>query len=459
MNLFAGIFLVIAMAGNCGPTERWTIFRPHPEQQRLYTSPKRFRLVAAGRGSGKTELAKRFLVRALAVIKPWPDARYFFGAPTRPQAKRIAWRDLKALTPQSWFDGEPSESELCISTRWGAELYVVGLDAPERVQGLQWDGCILDESSDLKPGIFDTIVQPALTHRTGWCWRIGIPRRYGIGIEEFRKAYDRAKSGTDPEADAFWWKSEDILTQKALKEMRERIDPVDYREQFEASFETAGGRVFHAFSEDENVRPCPYNPQQRLIIGSDFNVDPMAWVIGHAYPNRLEWFDEIFLRNANTQKALDTLWQRYSSHQGGFAFYGDATARARKSATHDSDYRQIWNDARFQTAGRDVFYPHNNPAVQDRLASCNAMFCNAAGQRRMFVDPRLIHLKDDVKARHFRPSTTELQDTGDLGHITDAMGYAVHWLFPIPLTIEQPKSRIIIQTQGAFAHAGAPTLW
>jgi hypothetical protein len=373
------------------------------------------------------------------------------------QAKRIAWRDLKALVPPSWLDGDPSESELYIRTRWGAELYVVGLDAPERVTGLQWDGCILDESSDLKPGMFDNIILPALTHRTGWCWRIGVPRRYGIGIEEFRRAFDRAQSRADPEADAFWWKSEDILGRAALKEMRERMDPVDYREQFEASFETAGGRVFHAFSEDENVRPCPYNPRQRIIVGSDFNVDPMAWVIGHAHPNRMEWFDEIFLRDTNTQKTLDVLWQRYSSHQGGFAFYGDATGQARKTAASESDYRQIFNDGRFRGAGREIFYPKHNPAVQDRLASCNAMFCNAIGQRRMFIDPRLDHLRDDLKARHFRPGTTELQDTGDLGHITDAMGYAVHWLFPIPLAFEQAQGRIII-SEGA-AYAGSPTVW
>lgn len=460
--LFVFLLGVSTMGTENGLTDRWTPLDYHPTQRALYTSPKRFRIVAAGRGSGKTELAKRFLVRVLPIIKPWPNPRYFFGGPTYGQAKRIAWDDIKALIPRQWFADTPSESELHIKTIFGSELYVIGLDAPERVAGLQWDGCVLDESSDLKPGIFDQIVLPALIHREHegikpWCWRIGVPRRYGIGIEEFRRAYDRAESRADPEAAAFWWKSEDILGKEALREMRERMDPVDYREQFEATFETAGGQAFHGYSEAENMRPCPYVPSRKLIIGSDFNVDPMAWVLGHAYHNRMEWFDEIFLRDTNTQKTLDVLWQRYSSHEGGFAFYGDATGQARKTSASESDYRQIFNDVRFRQAGREINYPKKNPPVQDRLASTNAMFCNAIGQRRMFVDPRLVHLRDDLSARHYKPGTTELQDTGDLGHITDALSYPVHWLFPIPLQFEQPTSRIIISS--GVEYAGSPTVW
>ncbi len=46
----------------CPLTPRWTELAYHPEQARLFCSAARFRVVAAGRRSGKTELAKRFLV-------------------------------------------------------------------------------------------------------------------------------------------------------------------------------------------------------------------------------------------------------------------------------------------------------------------------------------------------------------------------------------------------------------
>ena len=44
-------------------TPRWYPLREHAEQLRLLRSPARFRVVAAGRRSGKTERGKRRLVR------------------------------------------------------------------------------------------------------------------------------------------------------------------------------------------------------------------------------------------------------------------------------------------------------------------------------------------------------------------------------------------------------------
>jgi len=88
---------------------------------RLWNENKRFAVVTAGRRSGKTELAKRRLVITLAKRKPWSPARYFAAAPTRDQAKRIFWADLKALVPSRWVKNI-SESDLCIKTRFSSEL-------------------------------------------------------------------------------------------------------------------------------------------------------------------------------------------------------------------------------------------------------------------------------------------------------------------------------------------------
>lgn len=81
---------------------RWHRLLPHPEQTRLWTDGKRFAVVPAGRRSGKTEISKRRLVIGLPEKKKWSDPRYFAAAPTREQAKRVYWNDLKALVPKRW---------------------------------------------------------------------------------------------------------------------------------------------------------------------------------------------------------------------------------------------------------------------------------------------------------------------------------------------------------------------
>ncbi len=408
--------------------QAWFKLRKHPIQQQLWKCPARFIAVPAGRGSGKTELARRKLVLALRERKKWPTPRYFYAMPTRDQAKRTAWQHFLNLIPKNWLARRPMVSELKIETIFGSELYIVGLDKPERIEGEQWDGCVLDESCNMPPKAFDMSVLPALTWRDGWCWRIGVPKRTGPASTEFRKFFEEAQRGDKPDAAGFTWPSSDIAPEEKLRWAQEHMDAKDYAEQYDAQFQTAGGAVFHAFDRAENIKPVEYHTNQPIVVGSDFNVDPMAWVVGHRYENRLEWFDELWLRDCNTQMALDVLWQRYQDHKGGWEFYGDATGAARKTSASESDYLHILNDARFQQAGRDVYYPKANPPVADRFASCNAMFRNARGQRRMYVAPTCERLIEDLEAR-----TPTTKPGSMVGHITDAMGYPVHMLFPVSL--------------------------
>jgi hypothetical protein len=433
-------------------TEAWTQFRPHAGQAELWACRARFVAVAAGRGSGKTELAKRRLVRFLPVSKPWRTPKYFYAAPTRAQAKLLAWDDLLSLVPEEWIakKSDISLTDLCIKTIFGSELWVMGLDKPARIEGLQWDGCVLDESCDIKPRVFDKTMRPALTHRNGWCWRIGVPKRQGPGAKEFKRFYEQAVAGRIPEAMGFTWPSSDILPPEALAAAKASMDPKDYREQFEAQWETAGGQLFHSFDRAYNVRPCSYHRDKAIVVGSDFNVDPMAWVLGHRWKNRIEWFDELWLRDTNTQAALDALAGRYGDHPSGWEFYGDASGKARKTSAAKTDRLLIEGHPAFIASGRTTHYLKSNPPVVDRIAACNVMLCNAAGDRRLFVDPRCARLIDDLESRHYKPGTRDPADTGDLGHITDAMGYPVHQLFPIRIPLHtEPQTVIVRQHQTA----------
>jgi hypothetical protein len=448
------------------PTRAWRPLRPHAVQRALWTTPARFVAVCAGRRSGKTELSLRHLIRMLAVPPNfgYTDLHLFYGGPTHKQAKKVAWDRLKALTPKAWLAGKNAvhESDLtirCAFQTHSAELTIFGFDKPQRFEGPPWDGGVVDESSDIKPGTFSRSVRPALSDRRGWCWRIGVPKRFGVGGAEFRLFFDRCKAsgfnGGDGLGDdgtsafrngaAFSWASSDILPEDEIKEVKEQLDPKDYREQYEARWETAGGQVFYAFDADCNKRSCSYDPTRPLVIGSDFNVDPMAWVVCHRTPDgkTLEVFDEVWLRDANTQRALDVLWQRYGQqHRSTFEFYGDATGQARKTAASASDYSQILNDRRFRDRGAVVRYPRSNPSVVNRFAACNALFLNAAGERRCYVDPRCTRLLDDLKVRAFKEGVREPDDYGDVGHVTDALGYVIHMLFPIRVKYEGPTPKV-----------------
>lgn len=294
---------------------------------------------------------------------------------------------------------------------------------------------MIDESCDIKPGTFDLNVLQTLIHRHGWCWRIGVPKRQGVGAVEFRELFEKYAAGDVDDAMGFTWPSSGIVPQEQVDWALENLDPRDFNEQYNAKFETAGGGIFYCYDTEYNIRPCTYQREKAICVGMDFNVDPMAWVLCHDYGDHLEVFDELWKRNTNTQESLDVIYQRYKSHTGGFRFYGDATSRARKTSATRSDFLQIYNDERFKALGRTVHFPDADPPVLDRFASTNRLLCNAKGDRRLFIDSKCVHLRRDLGARFYKPGTREAGDSGDLGHITDALGYMIHFVYPIQIRV------------------------
>lgn len=429
-------------------TRAWTPLRFHPLQNQLWRTRARFVAVAAGRGSGKTELARRRLVRYLPVKKAWGDPIYAMCLPTRDQARRVAWEKIKALVPPYWVakDGI-RESDLTIQTVFGSKLYLVGMDNPARIEGVQWDGIVIDESCDQRPGAFDRSIRPALSHRSGWCWRIGVPKRWGPGASEFKKTWeDWGSSSLGAAYESYTWPSGDILPALELQDAARSLDAKDYDEQFLAIWQGTSGLVHYSFDDKLNVvepDACRYEPTIPMIVGSDFNVDPMAWVMSQSFDGkRLFVEDEIWMRNTNTPAALNELSKRYNEprplrdgpHQAGWMFFGDASSKARKTSATQSDLAHIANDKRFLRS--KIFYPQSNPGKHERFSSVNAAFCNALGERRLFISSRCKWLIHDLTTRSYIPGSRDVDDHDDIGHISDALGYVIHRLWPVVPTTD-----------------------
>ena len=128
---------------------RWYKLKPHVAQLALVEAVGAgvlYPLVPAGRRSGKTERFKRFLVKQAMRV----PGQYFAAAPTHDQAKKIFWADLCALALASLQCRAPNISERIIYLDNGSEIHVLGLDKPQRIEGIPWKGGGIDEFADIK---------------------------------------------------------------------------------------------------------------------------------------------------------------------------------------------------------------------------------------------------------------------------------------------------------------------
>jgi hypothetical protein len=443
-------------------TRRWHAMRAHAIQRAYYESRHRFNVVPAGRRSGKTEIAKRRLVKRAVRGSKFDSPRYFAGAPTWDQAKRIFWRDLKRMVPREAMRGNGpkpwSDGELVIPLWHGGELFVVGLDKPERIEGAPIDGGVLDEYANMKEQAWGENVRPALSDRNAWCDLIGVPE----GRNHYFKTAEKAKAellelGEESEWAYFHWKSADILPAAEIAAAKRDLDELTFQQEYEASFVNFEGRAYYGFT-DENKLPVRqlYDPRQPLLICLDFNVAPGVAVI--AQELRLRTIagapptgkvvtcaiGEVYIENnSNTPAVCRRILTDWNGHQGRVEVYGDATGGNRGSAkVEGSDWDLVKRDLvrGFKGVGgfgqRVMFFDQDeNPAERARLNAMNTRIHNASGERSLYVDPKAApHLVDDLEGvRLLKGGSGEIDKKIDpkLTHVSDALGYYVAHRFPV----------------------------
>lgn len=423
---------------------RWYPLRYHPTQRAYWDSPHRFNVVPAGRRSGKTEGAKRKLVyRALLGTDFYPS-RFFASAPTRDQAKRIYWEDLKALSPRHMLT-KISDSELMVKFRNGSEIWVLGMDKPQRLEGQPWDGGILDEYADMKEDAWKANIRPALSDRAGWCDFIGVPE----GRNHYYDLYMRAKAemqqyGPASEWGAYTWKSTEVLPKKEVEAAKRDLDPLTFTQEYEASFISFEGRAYYAFDHDKHCAPLTYDPEKPLWFGFDFNVDPgiCAVVQEQKLPCGTDGtgvIDEVWIpTNSNTPAVVRKLASMYGDHKGPIVCYGDASGGARGSAKiAGSDWDLVRAEMRLHWRTTQVTYKvdSRNPAERARINAMNTRLLNGSGEIHMMVDPikapHVVKDLDGVALLAGGGGEIDKKGNKELSHISDGLGYIVAKEYPI----------------------------
>lgn len=427
------------------PTPRWTSLRYHPVQQAYWASQHRFNTVPAGRRSGKTELAKRKLVKRAFVGTAFDPPRFFAAAPTREQAKRIFWHDLKALVPRRFIDGRPSEAELMIPLINGAQIWVVGLDRPERIEGAPWDGGILDEYANMRANVWPEHVRPALSDRNGWCDFIGVPegRNHYYDLDRAARAHETAASGSNTDWASYHWISADILPAHEIAAARRDLDNLTFRQEFEASFISFEGQAYYAFDEARHCARLSYDVHSELVFCFDFNVAPgvAAVVQEQMLPNGVFGSGVIgeahIPRNSSTPAVCRRLIADWGEHRGSIVCFGDATGGARGSAkVRGSDWDLIHAELAPVYGARLRFsVARSNPPERARINAFNARLKNADAKVRLMVDPvRAPHMVKDLEGvRLLAGGAGEIDKKADpgLSHLSDALGYYVARRFPL----------------------------
>ena len=403
-------------------------FRSKQSKVLRFLQNLRFVVLVAGRRFGKTYLAVAALIICAAASS---NLKVWYVAPTYKQAKEITWDILRSALPRDWIQ-KINETELRIVLKNGSSIALKGADNPDSLRGPGLDLLVIDEASIIKnlKNLWEAVLGPTLATTQGKAFFIGTP----CGYDYFYKLYSKSISTGFEDSDkwaGFQWTSEEggYIPDDELAMNRRTLDPRIFRQEYEASFETLAGRVYHAFDRDWNVTPDISDNHGDILCGIDFNVDPMSAVICQRAGRQLHILEDIEIQNSNTQEMAATIVEKYGSlRQGGrLIAFPDPSGRARKTSSNLG----VTDLVILRNAGFDVVAPKRAPGVMDRVNTVNAMLCNAKGERNMLIHPRCQQLIECFEGLTYKEGTNQPNKEMGLDHLPDATGYLVWSEFPV----------------------------
>ena len=208
-----------------------------PWQQEVYSDTTRFKVVAAGRRTGKSRLAAWLLIiNALQAER----GHVFYVAPTQGQARDIMWQTLLEL-------GHPviagsHINNLQIKLVNGATISLKGADRPETMRGVSLKFLVMDEYADMKPDVWEQILRPALADQKGHALFIGTP----MGRNHFYELYKYAEMSDDETYKGWHFTSYDnpLLDPSEIDIAKKSMSSYAFRQEFMASFEATGSEMF-----------------------------------------------------------------------------------------------------------------------------------------------------------------------------------------------------------------------
>ena len=380
-------------------------------QRQVWESDHRFKLLCSGRRFGKTYLCIARLV-AWAIEKP--GSLNWYVTQNYKSAKQIAWRQLRDMVPIEMF-AKKNEAELSVELTNGSRIQLKGAENADSLRGVSLSSLIVDEAAYVKQEAWEMVLRPALSDQGGPAWFITTP----AGLNWFHDLWEQAAEQHDWQTFSFTTIEGGNVPPEEVAAAKRTLDERTFRQEYLASFETLTGRVFPDFSDD-NISADIHDMGGDILWGTDFNVSVMAGVLASRVGDTLHIWDEVAVKQSNTDEVCAMLKQRFPDRR--IIAYPDPTGSARKtSAAGETDHGII------RKYGFTCISPKHPWAVKDRLNATNYLIRTAAGDIRLFIHPRCKNTIKGLKNVTFKEGAEDfvVDKTAGIEHWCDGLGYLI----------------------------------
>lgn len=228
--------------------------------------------------------------------------------------------------------------------------------------------------------------------------------------------------------------SDDLLKDAARDR---RNDEEAYEHIWLGGYNLGGkGRVYSRFKNkdypDGNLDESIEDTNAELLVGMDFNVNPMSAVIAVRAGNECLVIDALEIDTSNTEEMAEEIKTRYPERT--IIVCPDPSGRQRRTSAPvgQTDFTIL------EAAGFEVRAPSGPPLVKDRVNNAQAMFFDLeTEERRLRIHPNAKPLITALANLTFKEGTSQPDKKSGFDHITDALGYLLWQEFNV--VVEVPE--------------------
>jgi thiol-disulfide isomerase/thioredoxin len=216
----------------------------HPKQKDIASSDARFKIIRAGRRSGKSTVEVETMLYKAVTGK---DRTVFYIAPTQIQARSIIWEALKKRVAGI---GEASEQrlEMKVPTQDGgfSVIKVAGWENRENFRGQSAHHITFDELDTMKDFFigWQEIFRPALIDTGGSADFIGTPKKENPNLRRLEKEAEKEENKYDWQSFHFTSLDNPNLPVTELIKAKEELDSSTYRQEILAEYVDNLGSLF-----------------------------------------------------------------------------------------------------------------------------------------------------------------------------------------------------------------------
>lgn len=393
---------------------------PHKGQRKLHTTNAKEVVVTSSIRSGKS-----YGIIHDVILRTWNDRSGFPSlvcAPTYKMVNAIIADEVAKKCADYGILHKYRKFNHEIVLKNGNMIFFRSLDKPDSIRGLSVSRAYIDECAMCTKYAID-LVRGRLLTTNGQLFLISTPRGLDNWLYEdyFQKPLDHV------DYIKFNIFDNPIITKDAFDRLLKSYDPILARQELFGEFvNLRENQVYYAFSlanvMEYNTFTTEDMTNAQVYVGIDFNVGINATIFAiKRHDNSVVIFDEMIGQHSTTDLA-NAIKVKYGTD---VVIIDDAASGGSRQQSTGKTNRDI-----LRQAGLSRIHTKNrNPAKMDRISLVNASFQNALGEKMLYITNNCKTLINEIRSLSYKQGTGEIDaKQGSMGHITDALGYLVHYI-------------------------------